>query len=1115
CLAAGGNTFPELKDNIQGYVAAAAVNYNQGNFVNRTPSMANEIRPPGFAQPNVQNNQNWFSQPQGELKAITTRSGIVLDGHSIPIPPPFINSEEDERVEETLTDQDLAEYTIKLHINITLADALILIPKYQKMLKGFLSNKEKLLELANTPLNKNCSAVILKKLPEKLGDPGKFLISCGFNELKCKALADLVGKFTFPVDFVIVDYESDPRVPLILGIPFLRTARALIDVHGEEMILRDGDKRLTLNMRHDTLGYSNQPKKESINMINICDNSSEDFLEKIFTTNHQSGNPTFSSHPKLTSSEVKNNVFDPDQVLKPLSPSPIPVADSDSFLEKSNTSLSLTEYETSFDHTEETNSGSTITHADYSLPKYDSFLFEIEPDQGKLTSVIMKDNLAESRVHVSNVLTTHPALMLDSDFIPSDNSLPEYEIFYFDIEENNSGSTTIHADISLLDLESFNFDFKPDPSELTSIVDFGICENVPSATNVNLPPEKDHSPLFAYVGQIEQWVNFSSFELDANLRGRVFPILAYANYIKPYHTSLCFSKRKAEVSKSKHNVLEVAEQPIYHFMQLCVLSDGTRLANCVIHFLVWVKMIPALVSLGIVVAIVVVLVMGKTCYFVLVKAGSEEVKSLIMRCHMAGEAMDSKLAIKVWKHSLSRHARSSTHAALAEELTVLRQVEEFASKGVSPPRGKNGFLKASSLSHDARSSIISSLENMLNISSNSLVSMGLQFSEAEERECIFSTRGRWNQLRSMADAKNLVQYMFNSLADARQSELRRKEVKKDLKIREQQTVTIALASSTLNNSHNSLKHMSDDMSGPLSLNFVPIPKKLKYTTGIANGSIKESTAFIDQKQKMVLMSQLSLKKLAMVGHSSGKLWRWKRGRHQWIMQFKWKRQEPWRRMNAIRLRKRIQHVHMSAVGIGVMGYIGNKGSMSVSMSIYQTLFCFIDLVSKNDWSRLLKRDQEEPDKKSSQNILDSSTDNQKPLKLSSEAGTTHEVSSSDIINSRHIYDATWAVFKAMQVSKGLCLSYDFLERISHFRFNGLSGEIRFKDGKLTNLPTYNIINVIGGSYKDIEYWLDLVAEVHNTNLDAAVDNIKLTTDQYKYAEFSQPYMETRLEMMLQ
>nr|GEY00491.1 reverse transcriptase domain-containing protein [Tanacetum cinerariifolium] len=309
---------------------------------------------------------NTIANPKGELKAITTRSGLFLDGPSVLMPPPFINPKEDERAEETLTDPELPEYTIKvpppfvqkakphslrnyvqekdeiqihkfwqmfkqLHINITLADALIIIPKYQKMLKALLSNKKKLLELANTPLNENCSAVILKKLPEKLGDPGKFLIPCGFRELKCKALADLgasinlmplsvwkklglldlistrmtlelanraiytpagiardvfvpVGKFTFLADFVIVDYESDPRVPLILGISFLRTARGLINVHGEEMILRDGDERLTLNMRHDTSSYSNQPHKESINMINIYNDSYEDYLEDFGNT---------------------------------------------------------------------------------------------------------------------------------------------------------------------------------------------------------------------------------------------------------------------------------------------------------------------------------------------------------------------------------------------------------------------------------------------------------------------------------------------------------------------------------------------------------------------------------------------------------------------------------------------------------------------------------------------------------------------------------------------------------------------------------------------------------------------------------------------------------------
>nr|GEW73177.1 hypothetical protein [Tanacetum cinerariifolium] len=392
CLAIGDNTFPEYRDNIQGYVSAATGNFNQGNPGYHPQGVANQMRSPGFTQPNLQNNQNRFGQPQGfnlspnfnqeqpyqatqsnqnfhlnklekikrmndvslkamqnqidmmknklrnemktsiqtslsnqtneiknmmasllhmntastsgsgtlpgntianpkgKLKAITTRSGLVTEGPIVPNPPKLVNPEEDERVEEMYTDPDHAKYNIK-------------VPPPPP-------------ELANTPFNENCSAVILKKLPEKLGDPGKFLIPCGFSELKCKALADLgasinlmplsvwkqlglpdliptqmtlelanrtictpdritrdvfvpVGKFTFLADFVVVDYESDPRVPLILGRPFLRTARALIDVHGEEMILCDGDKRLTLNMKHNTASYSNHPYRDSVNLVNI------------------------------------------------------------------------------------------------------------------------------------------------------------------------------------------------------------------------------------------------------------------------------------------------------------------------------------------------------------------------------------------------------------------------------------------------------------------------------------------------------------------------------------------------------------------------------------------------------------------------------------------------------------------------------------------------------------------------------------------------------------------------------------------------------------------------------------------------------------------------------
>nr|GEX11862.1 transposase (putative), gypsy type [Tanacetum cinerariifolium] len=118
-----------------------------------------------------------------------------------------------------------------------------------------------------------------------------------------------VGKFTFLADFVVVDYESDPRVPLILGRPFLRIARALIDVHGEEMIIRDGDERLTLNMKHDTTSYSNHPYRESVKLINIFNFLSEDCLKDL-VSHKQSGNPTFSLHKEIASPEVIHEFHD-------------------------------------------------------------------------------------------------------------------------------------------------------------------------------------------------------------------------------------------------------------------------------------------------------------------------------------------------------------------------------------------------------------------------------------------------------------------------------------------------------------------------------------------------------------------------------------------------------------------------------------------------------------------------------------------------------------------------------------------------------------------------------------------------------------------------------------
>nr|GEY50102.1 reverse transcriptase domain-containing protein [Tanacetum cinerariifolium] len=203
------------------------------------------------------------------------------------------------------------------------ADALILMPKFASTIKSLLTNKEKLFELARTPLNEHCSVVLLKKLPEKLGDPGKFLIPCDFSEMdECLALADLcasinlmplsvwnklslpglsptcmtlelvdqsishpvgvaedvsvkVGKFYFPADFVVVDFDVDPRVPLILGRSFLKIGRALIDVYKGELTLRVGNKAVTFNL-DQTLRYSANYDAKSINRIDVIDIACED-----------------------------------------------------------------------------------------------------------------------------------------------------------------------------------------------------------------------------------------------------------------------------------------------------------------------------------------------------------------------------------------------------------------------------------------------------------------------------------------------------------------------------------------------------------------------------------------------------------------------------------------------------------------------------------------------------------------------------------------------------------------------------------------------------------------------------------------------------------------------
>ncbi|GKC79066.1 hypothetical protein Tco_1129840 [Tanacetum coccineum] len=123
CLAANGNTFPEYQDNIQGYVTAATGNEMQNSIQTSMSNQTSELKNmmASFFQMNTASTSgsvslpsNTITNPKGKLKAITTRSGLVLDGLSVPMPPPFINPEEDERVEETLTDPEHGEFTIKV-----------------------------------------------------------------------------------------------------------------------------------------------------------------------------------------------------------------------------------------------------------------------------------------------------------------------------------------------------------------------------------------------------------------------------------------------------------------------------------------------------------------------------------------------------------------------------------------------------------------------------------------------------------------------------------------------------------------------------------------------------------------------------------------------------------------------------------------------------------------------------------------------------------------------------------------------------------------------------------------------------------------------------------------
>ncbi|GJY62102.1 reverse transcriptase domain-containing protein [Tanacetum coccineum] len=282
---------------------------------------------------------NTVANPRGDLKAITTRSGISYDGP--PIPPPFsplpkVVEQEPEVTKDTVQpsteniqplvvqiqapfdepvvapkpkpfipypsrankqklrekDDNLASKFVEifreLHFELSFADALLHMPKFASIINLMPLSIWKKLSLPElTP-----TRMILELTDRSTTSPSSIA-----EDVFVK-----VGKFHFPTDFVVVDYVANPRVPLILRRPFLRTARTLIDVYGEELTLRVDDEAITFKVGQ-TLRYSYNNAK-SVNRIDVIDVSCEEYAQEVFgfLDSSKSGNPTSSLDPILSTS---------------------------------------------------------------------------------------------------------------------------------------------------------------------------------------------------------------------------------------------------------------------------------------------------------------------------------------------------------------------------------------------------------------------------------------------------------------------------------------------------------------------------------------------------------------------------------------------------------------------------------------------------------------------------------------------------------------------------------------------------------------------------------------------------------------------------------------------
>nr|GEZ92226.1 reverse transcriptase domain-containing protein [Tanacetum cinerariifolium] len=215
---------------------------------------------------------------------------VVIPKAKANLPYPSRLQKEKLREKDDILAAKFMEIFRDLHFELSFADALVHMPKFAPIFKKLLNNKDKLIELTKTPLNENCSAVVLKKLPEKLevrlptvNDTKMVLELADRTISKPTGVAEnifvKVDKFYFPANFVILDFVADPRVPLILGRPFLSTAHALIDVYEGEIILRHDDQSLTLKCGDTpSIPYNNF---ESLNKVDLIDVTCEEYSQEV------------------------------------------------------------------------------------------------------------------------------------------------------------------------------------------------------------------------------------------------------------------------------------------------------------------------------------------------------------------------------------------------------------------------------------------------------------------------------------------------------------------------------------------------------------------------------------------------------------------------------------------------------------------------------------------------------------------------------------------------------------------------------------------------------------------------------------------------------------------